>query len=157
MGYLRPMTHVQVRVHIAAPIETVFDAVSDHEHFLHADDGTRTKVITDGKTERNGLGCRREVTVGTRARYVEEITAWDKPTSFEYRIRETSHPIAHAGSRLTFTPADGGTDVEWTSRFRVTVPIVGPLIGLVAHRIFRRAFTGLLQATKSRLEGVSSS
>jgi hypothetical protein len=59
------MRTVQVNVHIAAPIEQVFDAVSDHERFLLAADGTKTKLLREGAAERNAVGCVREVTVGS--------------------------------------------------------------------------------------------
>jgi uncharacterized protein YndB with AHSA1/START domain len=147
------MQHVVVQVYIDAPIERVFDAVSDHERFLSADDGTKTKLLREGTAERNGLGCIREVRVGRRARYVEEITAWERPFSFEYTIRETSLPLRHQGSRITFTAKRGGTDVEWTSRFAITVPVLGRFLRARAERRYAKAFTGLLQAAKARLEG----
>jgi len=147
------MTEVRVRVHIDAPRERVFDAVSDHEAFLqHAADGTSAKVVRPGAVDLNGLGCLREVSVANRASYVEEITAWQRSASFEYTIRKTSLPLRHEVSRLTFTATGAGTDVEWTSRFAITVPIIGPLLGALARRRFAAAFTALLLAAKARLE-----
>jgi hypothetical protein len=58
LGHVR---HVVVQIHIAASVERVFDAVSDHKRFLSADDGTRTNLLREGTAERNGLGCIREV------------------------------------------------------------------------------------------------
>ncbi len=145
------MSHVRVRVHIAAPIDRVFGALSDHERFL-SDRLTTTKVIVAGKPDRNGLGSQREVSVGPAARFVEEVTAWDPPRSYEYLIRESSLPVAHEGGRVVLTPGAGGTDVEWTTRFQVPVPVVGPLLGYLAERIFVRAFTQLLRRAKSKLE-----
>src|SRR5919198_3737750 len=98
------MPEVRVHVHIEAPVERVFDAVSDHETFLRSEGGVSATVLRAGQPQRNGIGCLREVRVGRRVRYVEEITAWERPSSFEYVIRETSLPLRHAGSRLTFTP-----------------------------------------------------
>ena len=146
------MQEVRVRVHIAAPVERVFNAVSDHESFLRSEGGVSAKVVRPGEPECNGLGCVREVRVGQRARYVEEITAWQRPSAFEYTIRETSLPLRHAGSRLTFTARGDGTDVEWTSRFEVTVPILGRLLSARAKRRYARSFTELLLAAKGRLE-----
>src|SRR5919197_671771 len=101
------MPEVHVRVHIEAPVERVFDVVSDHETFLRSEGGVSATVLREGERERNGTGCLREVRVGRRVRYVEEITAWQRPSSFEYMIRETSLPLRHAGSRLTFAPEGG--------------------------------------------------
>ncbi len=143
---------VRVLIHIDAPVDRVFDAVSDHEVFLRTDDGTTAKIVREGATERNGLGCIREVNAGRRARYVEEITAWERPTGFAYTIRETSLPLRHLGSRLAFRPSGGGTDVEWTADFEVTVPIVGRLLRAWVDRRLARAFTEMLVAAKSRLE-----
>jgi len=55
------------------------------------------------------------------------------------------------GSRLAFAPHGSGTQVEWTSRFEVTVPLVGPLLGLVAARRYAASFTKLLRQAKTRL------
>ena len=72
-------------------------------------------------------------------------------------IRETSLPLRHAGSRLTFTPEGRGTDVEWTSRFEITVPLIGRLLGIRARRIYAASFRDLLLAAKERLEGGTTS
>lgn len=145
------MPSVQVNVHFNAPIEQVFAAVSDHERFLNASD-TRTKLLQPGTTERNGLGCIREVAVGRRAWYVEEITAWEKPAYFEYTIRRASMPMRHEGSRLSFAAVAGGTDVQWTSRFTIPFPILGRFIGVMAVRLYSKAFTKFLNATRLKLE-----
>src|SRR5207245_960089 len=118
--------------------------------------GVRARVVRAGEPERNGLGCLREVRVGRRVRYVEEITAWQRPSAFEYMIHETSLPLRHAGSRLTFTPHGSGTNVEWTSRFEITVPILGRLLGVRARRIYAASFKGLLLVAKVRLEGAAT-
>ena len=146
------MRSVQVNVHINAPIEQVFEAISDHEQFLKSSDGTRTKLLQEGSAERNGLGCVREVSVGKRAWYVEEITAWDRPASFEYTIRRASMPIHHEGSRLKFTEVGGGTDVQWSSRFCIPVPLLGGLLGAAAERLYSKAFAALLATAKAQLE-----
>jgi uncharacterized protein YndB with AHSA1/START domain len=143
---------VRVRVHIDAPIERVFDAISDHETFLGSADGTTATVVRPGSFERNGLGCIREVRAGRQARYVEEITAWERPSSFEYKILETTLPLEHSGSRLAFTLNRGGTDVEWTARFKMRVPIVGRLLDVWVTRRLTDAFTNMLLSAKSKLE-----
>ena len=143
---------VRVVVHINASPERVFDAAADHETFLRSKDGTTCMIVRAGATERNGLGCIREVRAGRRARYVEEIVAWDRPNGFEYLIRETSLPIRHEGSRLAFIPRGTGTDVTWTARFAVTVPVIGGLLRVWLDHLLTRAFTEFLRAAKQKLE-----
>ena len=146
------MRSVQVNVHIQAPIERVFETISDHERFLRSADGTRTRLLEEGSAERNGLGCVREVKVGRRAWYVEQITAWKRPAYFEYAIRRASMPIRHEGSRLSFTEVSGGTDVQWSSRFSIPIPILGELLGAAAEKLYSKAFAALLATTKAQLE-----
>lgn len=147
------MENVRVVIHIDAPRERVFTAVSDHVAFLTQADTTVT-ILRPGDIDRNGLGCVREVRVGRRARYVEEITAWEPPTFFEYTIRETSLPLRHRGSRIELSAWGGGTDVTWTARFEITVPIVGGLLGSRVRRRLTTAFTNFLLAAKPRLESL---
>jgi hypothetical protein len=144
---------VQVQIHIDAPIESVFEAVTDHEIFLRTEDGdTRTKALRAGSADRNGLGCVREVRVGRRVRYVEEITAWQRPSSFEYTIREVSMPLRHLGSRLTFASSGGETDLLWLARFEIPVPILGYPFRLWLERRLAHSFTNMLAVAKERLE-----
>jgi uncharacterized protein YndB with AHSA1/START domain len=150
------MEEVHANVYIHAPIERVFDAVSDHESFVHAEGVTSTKIIRPGTDERNGLGCLRDVRVGPRVHYVEEVTAWERPSSFEYQVRESSRRIRHHGSRIRFIPRGEGTEVDWTSRVELTIPLVGRSLGPLFRRILTAAFTELLLAAKARLEAANT-
>src|SRR5947208_14944965 len=114
------MHEVRVHVHIEAPVEQVFDAVIDHESFLRSEGGVRARVMRAGEPERNGLGCLREVRVGRRVRYVEEITAWQRPLAFEYMIRGSSLPLRHAGARPTSTPHGSRTNAGGPARLDTT-------------------------------------
>jgi uncharacterized protein YndB with AHSA1/START domain len=146
------MEEIHVSAYIHASVERVFDAVSDHESFLRTGDGLRTTITRPGTSERNGLGCLREVRNGRLIRFVEEVTGWERPASFEYQIRESTLPIRHHGGRLRFTARGAGTEIEWTSRFEVPVPLLGRALGPVARQTLTTAFTDLLLAAKLRLE-----
>jgi hypothetical protein len=144
------MAKVRVTQHIAGDLDAVFDLISDHETFLSRFPGMRARIVTPGSPERNGLGCMREVFVGQKIRYLEEIVAWSKPTSFEYLIREASMPIQHYGSRLELSSAsNGGTDITWTSHYDIPMPIVGWIVGLYMKSRYEVAFRQILQNTSS--------
>jgi hypothetical protein len=143
---------IHIRFRIAAPLDAVFDAVTDHENFL-ADGMTRTTITRSGAPERNGTGCLREVRATPLVRFVEEITRWERPASYEYFIRETSLPLRHHGGRIELTPAADGTMIDWTTRFEVTVPVVARVLEPIVKRILARTFDGFLRGAKGRLEG----
>ncbi|HET6326278.1 MAG TPA: SRPBCC family protein [Planctomycetaceae bacterium] len=146
------MAKVFVRVSIKRPIADVFALVSDHEKFLSGIPGTTATILKPGSTERNGLGCLREVRVRDRIRYVEEITAWNPPHSFEYLIREASMPIRHHGSRIDFESRQESTDVTWQSHFDVPVPVVGWPLGIWMKRRYESAFFAMLSRARVVLE-----
>jgi Polyketide cyclase / dehydrase and lipid transport len=149
------MAKVLVRASIKQPPVDVFALVSDHEKFLNGISGTTTRIIKAGAVERNGLGCIREVRVGDRVRYVEEITQWQPPNSFEYLIREASIPIRHYGSRIDFSPNQSSTDVTWRSHFDVPIPIIGWALGQLMKRRYDSAFSAMLSQARVTLEGTT--
>jgi Polyketide cyclase / dehydrase and lipid transport len=140
------MAKVRVTQHIAGDLDAVFALISDHETFLGRFPGMRVRIVTPGNPERNGLGCIREVLVGKKIQYLEEIVAWSKPISFEYLIREASMPIRHYGSRLELTStSNGGTDITWTSHYDVPIPLIGWIVGLYMKSQYEVAFRQILQ------------
>ena len=147
------MEDIHLRFRIDAPLETVFDAVSDHERFL-SNARTHTTIVRPGELDRNGKGCLREGRAKPLMRFVEEITAWERPSAFDYMVRDCTLPLRHHGGRLRFTPDGDGTLIDWTTRFEVPVPIVGGMLAAVAKRILSRAFDDFLSGAKTRLERV---
>jgi hypothetical protein len=146
------MAKVVVQASIEHPIVDVFALVSDHEKFVSGISGTTTRILKAGAEDRNGLGCIREVRVGNRVRYVEEITQWQPPNSFEYLIREASIPIRHYGSRLDFTTHKESTGVTWQSHFDVPIPILGWAFGQLMKRRYVSAFSAMLSQARAMLE-----
>jgi hypothetical protein len=147
-----PMINVRVTEHIGGSANELFDFISDHEAFLGRYPGMRARIVTPGRLERDGLGCVREVLVGRKIRYLEEITEWSRPSSFEYMIREASMPIRHYGSRLEFSDSGGGTNITWTSHFDVPVPLIGWVVGLYMKSQYQAAFQQLLKNARSAFD-----
>jgi uncharacterized protein YndB with AHSA1/START domain len=146
------MADVRVTMQIDAPIERVFNALSDHESFLTFGP-TKTTVVREGEDTRNGLGCRREVMVaGGALRFIEDVTAWDPPRAYEYLITETSIPAKHYGGRIELVENLRGTNVVWTTEFDVPVPVIGWALKKVAKRTFRLAFRDILKRAKKQIE-----
>lgn len=127
----------------------VFAKVSDHESFF-AGPWISCKVTRPGQSDRNGLGATREVyPVGIR--FVEEITAWDAPRSFEYRVRECALPSNHELGRLTFAAKAGGTEVVWVTRFEIPIPLIGGPLTRLSAPIFSGSFRRLLERAGGRV------
>ena len=150
------MREIHVSHHFAAPPETVFAAIADHERFLTMG-SMRCRLQREGTPERNGIGAVRQVE-GDGLRFVEHITAFDAPRHYEYVIRSLARssgaalPLRHERGWLDFTRDANGTRVDWHSRVHATIPLLGPLLiePLVARKL-QRAFSALLSHAAARM------
>jgi hypothetical protein len=149
------MPEVHARQRFAAAPAAVFAALSDHAAFLSGG-GVRCRLLREGDAARDGVGAVREVRTGGLV-FVEDIVAFEPPLRFAYVIRSLATtggralPIRHERGWMAVTPEDGGTRVDWHSRFEIALPLLGPLLApLVALRI-RRGFGTLLARAARRL------
>lgn len=144
------MNPIQTQVLFDAPIDRVFEAVSEHERFFTGGRITGCRVLRPGQTEKNGLGALREVEAAG-VRYLEEITFFERPNRLDYQIRQCNRAIRHEGSRLDFVPRGQGTEVTWTARFEVPGLLFGPLLTRVWRVMLTREFTRLLVQARDKL------
>lgn len=141
------MRTIHVTRPLRAPIEQVFAVLADHEGYVRFP-GVRSCTLTQtGTPDRNGLGAIREVDLGA-AWFREEITAYAPPTRLEYRILKSRPPIEHALGRITLTPTAEGCEVQWVSTFRITTPVIGGLMTVIAQRRMSRAFARVLAVSE---------
>jgi hypothetical protein len=54
-------------------------------------------------------------------------------------------PFRHQGGSIRLAPADGGTDVIWTSSFEIPIPVVGALLDRIFASRLERGFGGVLE------------
>jgi uncharacterized protein YndB with AHSA1/START domain len=146
---------IHVTTTFAADRQAVFDALCDHETFFTSADAV-CRLAVRGRDDRNGIGAVREI----RSRglvFQEEITAFDPPNGFDYAIRSVkgtlglSLPVEHERGWLEFFEEDGGTRVEWRSRFRIKLPVVGRRLEKRLGPRFDKVFRARLEAARERL------
>ncbi|MGE5184850.1 MAG: SRPBCC family protein [Acidobacteriota bacterium] len=150
------MYEIVIRAQIAAPIERVFDALADHERFFRGRPIERCVVTTPGTPEKNGLGAVREVDVGGN-HYVEEVVRFERPRRFDYLVRSVTRgkrklPVQHELGWLELTETSAGTRIDWRSRFRFRIPLLGLLLERVQGPKIARVLERLLAQAKSELE-----
>ncbi len=121
--------HISKKLHIEAPIELVFERISDHEAMSDWPGIASCQLVREG-TPRNGLGAVRQV----KARgltLLEEIVHYEPPLRYDYRITK-GLPVDHLGS-VRLSPTEGGVELSWevrmTSRWPLVCEIVGHLLG----------------------------
>jgi uncharacterized protein YndB with AHSA1/START domain len=88
---------IEVSAQIAAPIDHVFERLTDHEAMVDWPGISACKLVVEG-APRNGLGAVRRVTVSGLT-LDEQVVTWEPPSRFEYRIIR-GLPVKHRGGAL---------------------------------------------------------
>lgn len=144
------MQTVTVTRRIKAPIEQVFDLISDHANYKRFPGIKDSQLLRPGTAEKNGVGAQRRIDTGA-AWFVEEITAFERPQRMDYRITRSRPPIRHQGGSVRLRATPEGTEVVWTSTARLDIPLLGGLLTRFLVPVLGRAFGGMLKEIDRRL------
>ncbi|MGH3676045.1 MAG: SRPBCC family protein [Mycobacterium sp.] len=143
------MVRLHVERTIAASPERVFDWLADPANLTAA-----PFVLKAGWAKGSSgpvVGALRKVTgVGTWFR--EEITAYDAPRSYSYRIVRSFPPVDHEGGTLTFTPSGDGTHVDWVSTYTHPARAGGKVTEAISSPLIRSSFAAVLAGCAKALE-----
>jgi hypothetical protein len=137
------MAQIDLDKTLAAPIDDVFELLSDHAGYTRFRGFRTAELLHEGTEERNGVGALRLLVAGP-LRFEEEITAFERPTRMDYLIRKVNLPIEHEGGTIGLSPAGSGTRVLWRSTFHVNVAVAGGAMGGLLAAALRRGFIRLL-------------
>jgi len=144
------MKTITVTRTIPAPIEKVFDLLADHANYQAHFGVKGSKLIREGKPDKNGLGAVRWIDSGP-IQFEEEITLYDRPRRYDYLITKCSAPLEHQGGTILLESVGTATRVTWTSVMRVKMPLLGGLLTQVLAARIGRAFGSMLKETERRL------
>ncbi|MDX6665046.1 MAG: hypothetical protein QOG68_1252 [Solirubrobacteraceae bacterium] len=119
---------VHVERDLSAPVGEVFAHLAEHEN-LAALFGVKVKRLSDGATERNGVGSRRELKVAPLVPPLEEtVTQYVPDELIEYRITKGSPLDGHVGT-MRFSPTpNGGTHLDYKIRIASKLPLIAPIV-----------------------------
>jgi hypothetical protein len=132
-----------------APIEKVFDIITDHARYAEMFGLKASKLIREGKPHKNGVGAIREIDAGN-AWFQEEVTHFERPVRLDYRIIKSRPPIDHQGGSVRLEKVPEGTKVVWTSTLHIRLPIIGGLVTRLMAPQLERAFHSTLKETERR-------
>jgi Polyketide cyclase / dehydrase and lipid transport len=147
------MVEIHIQQTIAAPVETVFDWMTDPANLAAA-----PLVFSAGWAKGSSApaaGAVREV-AGIGAWFREEITAYDRPHSYSYLIVRSFPSFKHEGGTLTFAASDGGTHIDWLTHYTHPLWAGGKLLEAVTRRLLCSSFLSLFRACATDLEGQAS-
>ncbi len=137
---------IYVELLLDAPIENVFDRLSDHANYNRFPGIDESELLRPGIDHPNDKGALRRIKAGF-VEFEEEIVNYDAPVMMEYIIR-TSAPFNfdHKLGRIQLEQRGDKTRVVWTSEGDVTTPIIGGLLERKANRGFTKTFEDILKS-----------
>jgi uncharacterized protein YndB with AHSA1/START domain len=144
------MKNITVNRLIPHPIDRVFAVLSNHAGYTAFPGVTGAKLLKHGWDEPNGQGAIRRIELGA-VWFEEEITAFEPPVRMDYLILRSRPAMEHEGGSLRLEETAEGTQVTWTSTFRIRVPLVSPLVTPLVATVGEKAFARILKAVERQL------
>jgi uncharacterized protein YndB with AHSA1/START domain len=128
--------HVTSQTTVAAPIETVWDKLSDH---VGMSEWGPVTVTMDrlGTADPNGVGAiRRIASPGPGPDIVEEVVTFEAPNLFGYKALSGTPFPGYAGE-VRLTPSGSGTHVNYTVSTTASFPLVKAPLAVICQVLLR--------------------
>ncbi|WP_227979669.1 SRPBCC family protein [Nocardia spumae] len=109
---------------IRAPRADVFDWLTDATNYQRVPSIRRVTPVRPGNVSEHGVGAVR-LLVTPLLRLTEEVTHYDPPRLFRYRVLKSLPPLRHQDGTVTFDEHPSGTRVRWQSQFEIATPLFG--------------------------------
>ncbi|TPG25586.1 SRPBCC family protein [Mycobacterium hodleri] len=132
-----------------APIDTVFDAMTDHRGIANSVWFCRRSALDrEGTPAPNGVGAiRRLVAIGPA--FVEEIIEYQRPIRYAYKMLSGAPTRDHIGT-IELREAGTGTEVSWHLRSTLRIPGADRLMLPVFTKVIDELLSGGITAAEDR-------
>lgn len=145
------MFKIKVERIVKAPIDKVFEAISDHGNYAAFPMIDKSELLEEGAEENNGLGAFRSVKMGSFQVW-ERITAFERPVHMQYKI-ERAKPLKmnHYKGIIDFEDlGDDTTKVTWVSEGAMAIPLLGKLLDKNMQKQGTGIFHSMLKSIERR-------
>lgn len=130
------------------PIETVFDALTDHRAIADYVWAVRRSTLDrEGVPAPNGVGAVRRLEAAGPP-IVEEIIEYQRPTRYAYKLLSGAPVRDHVGT-VKLREAGTGTEVSWHLRSTPKLPGLSWLLSPVLKRVIGELLKGGIKAAES--------
>jgi len=133
---------------VAAPVETVFDVLTDHRGYAAITPLRKSVLEREGEPAPNGVGSIRVLSaVGPPLR--EETIAYEEPNRFSYTLLSGLPVRDHVGT-VELRPQGEGTAVTYAVRTTATLPLVGGAVVAAVKLGVRQLLDGIAKESERR-------
>jgi uncharacterized protein YndB with AHSA1/START domain len=144
------MPTITVEQTVAAPPDVVFDVLTDHRGYAAISPIRGSDLEREGDPAPNGLGAIRTLRLAPGPPLREEITAFDRPRHYAYRLLSGA-PVKDHTADVTFSDVGGKTRVVYRIETTPKVPgLVAPAIVAVLRRGTKLLLAGAAREAERR-------
>lgn len=134
---------------INAPIETVFDVLTDHKGIPSYTKTRKVKIEKEGTPAPNGLGAIRALYVaGPPVR--EEVIGYDPPKHFAYKMLSGAPLKNHVGTVDLVDNGDGTTQMNYIVETYPSIPVIGHIFLQVVKAVVGELADGIKKTSEER-------
>jgi hypothetical protein len=135
---------------IRAPIDDVFEWLTDATNFQRSPFVRRVTLVRPGDVAEHGVGAVR-LLVSTLMRTTEQIVEYDPPHLLRTKTLNSFPPLMRQNGCMTFSEMEGGTQVHWESQFEVPTKFFGDLWEVILMPFVSMGIGTVLQTADSEL------
>ena len=141
------MADFTLRAFVNAPIDTVFDVLTDHRGYSRITPLRSSKLEQEGDPAPNGVGAIRVLSLaGPPLR--EQVTEYERPRRFAYQLLSGAPARDHVGT-VDLTEEGAGTRVVYHVRTTPTLPgPLAPAVALVVRLAIGQLFGGVVKRSE---------
>ena len=141
--------HIQIRQLFNAPVDTLFDILTDHESFGQVINANIKRVVDSPGENKNGIGSVRRISVFPAPAFEETVVAFEQNKLMEYAVSKGS-PIKNHKGRMEFSDEQGKTWLNYTIDFEPRLPFL--LFGSIIKSALEKSIGGGIKGLAERYE-----
>lgn len=135
----RGKQRVEVEHRYNATPDAVWEIYVDHARWNEWAGVGASRLVTEGSSDRNGVGAVRGFSGGT----LEEVLSFEPPKRMTYTLTAGLFPIKNHLGEVTLEADGDGTLLRWRCEFDSKIPGMGGLFRRMITRMFTGALAGL--------------
>lgn len=115
--------HIKISQLFNAPVDTIFNLLTDHEGFGQVIDAKIKRVVDSQDENKNGLGSVRRINAFPAPAFEETVVTFEPNQLMEYVVSKGS-PIKNHKGRMEFSDEQGKTRLNYTIAFEPKLPFL---------------------------------
>jgi uncharacterized protein YndB with AHSA1/START domain len=133
---------------VAAPIDTVFDVLTDHRGYAKITRLRSSTLEREGDPAPNGIGAVRVLKLaGPPTR--EEVTAFEPPSHFAYKMLSGA-PVKSHTANVVLSPQGTGTQISWSVDSVPSIPVPATVWSGIIRQVINQLLRGIVKESERR-------